>query len=119
MSNASRKARGTETQILAAEWWRGNGFPYCTDAGAGRTGRDLLNLTGLAGEVKGRAGFDPMAWIRQAKSNAEDGEIPFVQLRCNGQGPASIADWPVLLRTADFTFLVRRAGFGTPLEEIA
>lgn len=119
MSNASRKARGTETQLLAAEWWRGNGFPYCTDAGAGRTGRDLLNLPGLAGEVKGRANFDPMAWIRQAVRNAEDGEIPFVLLRCNGQGPATLSDWPVLSRLIDFTTLVRRAGFGTPLEESA
>jgi hypothetical protein len=118
VSNASRKARGSETQLIAAEWWRGNGFPYCVDAGAGRQGRDLLNLPGLAGEVKGRANFDPLAWIRQASSNAH-GDLPFVQLRCNGQGPASIADWPVLLRTFDFTFLVRRAGFGDPLEESA
>lgn len=118
MSTASRKSRGSQTQALAADWWRSHGFPYCTDAGAGRTGRDLLNLIGLAGEVKARADFSPLAWIRQARSNA-DGDLPFVLLRCNGQGGASIADWPVICRLEDFTTLVRAAGYGTPPEVVS
>lgn len=113
---ASRKARGTATQVLAVEWFRGNGFPYCTDAGAGRQGRDLLNMPRLAGEVKARANFDPLAWVRQSVANA-DGDMPFVLLRCNGQGPATLPDWPVLLRLADFTTTIRLAGFGDPLED--
>ena len=115
---AHRKARGSATQVLAAEWFRNRGFPYCTDAGSGRTGRDLLNMPKLAGEVKARTDFSPLAWVRQAKANA-DGDLPFVLLRCNGQGPATLPDWPVLVRLADFTDLLRRAGFGTPLEESA
>jgi hypothetical protein len=115
----ARKARGSATQIIAAAWYRRHGFPYCTDAGAGRIGRDLLNMIGLAGEVKARAGFSPLAWIKQAKANAVPGEVPFVLLRCNGQGEATVADWPVILRNEDFTRLVRAAGYGDPLEEEA
>lgn len=113
MTAASRKARGSETQAEAAAWFRGHGFPYATDAGAGRQGRDLLNLIGLACEVKARADLQPLAWVRQAQANA-DGDLPFVLFRCNGQGPAAVADWPVLLRLEDFTALVRAAGYGDP-----
>jgi hypothetical protein len=109
----TRKARGSATQIIAAAWYARHGFPYCTDAGAGRVGRDLLNMIGLAGEVKARAGFSPLAWVRQAKANAGP-DLPFVLLRCNGQGPATVADWPVILRNEDFTRLVRAAGYGDP-----
>lgn len=116
--SAVRKARGSATQAIAADWYRDHGFPYCTDAGAGRQGRDLLNMIGLAGEVKGRADFNPLAWIRQAVSNAA-GDLPFVLLRCNGQGPKTIADWPVILRNEDFTRLVRAAGYGDPEAGVA
>lgn len=102
--------------MIAALWYREHGFPFCTDAGAGRTGRDLLNMIGLAGEVKGRADFSPLAWVKQAVKNA-DGDLPFVLLRCNGQGPAAVADWPVILRNEDFTRLVRAAGYGDPEDE--
>ena len=112
MSSPHRKHRGYNTQALAAAWFRDHGFPYCTDAGAGRQGRDLLNLVGLAGEVKARAGFSPLAWVKQAVSTAA-GDLPFVLLRCNGQGEKAIGDWPVLLRLEDFTTLVRAAGYGT------
>lgn len=115
---AARKSRGMATQSLAAAWFRANGFPYCTDAGAGRQGRDLLNLVGLAGEVKARTGFFPLAWIRQAITTAA-GDLPFVLLRCNGQGPKSIGDWPILLRLEDFTALVRAAGYGNPEQDTA
>lgn len=113
MSGASRKQRGMGTQALVAGWWRDRGFPYATDAGAGRGGRDVLNLIGLACEVKARASFSPLAWVRQAVKAAA-GDLPFVVLRCNGQGPATIGDWPVLLRLEDFTALVRAAGYGDP-----
>lgn len=114
MTSPHRKSRGMATQAIAAEWFRHHGFPYATDAGAGRSGRDLLNLVGLAGEVKARAGFNPLAWIRQAVATAAE-DLPFVLLRCNGQGPKAVADWPVLLRLEDFTALVRAAGYGDPL----
>jgi hypothetical protein len=106
----ARRSRGAETQRIAAEWYRANGFPFCTDAGAGRSGRDLLNMIGLAPEVKGRADFHPLAWSRQAARNAA-GDVPFVLLRCNGQGPAAIAEWPVIVPNLHWTQVIRAAGF--------
>jgi hypothetical protein len=110
---SGRTRRGAETQAVAAAWYRDHGFPYCTDAGAGRAGRDLLNMVGLAGEVKARRDFVPISWLRQAARNAA-GDVPFVLLRCDGQGPAAVADWPVITRNEDWTRLVRAAGYGDP-----
>jgi hypothetical protein len=115
-SSPHRKRRGAATQAIAAEWFRNHGFPYATDAGAGRIGRDLLNLIGLAGEIKARSDFNPLAWVRQALANA-DGDVPFVIVRCNGQGSATVADWPVIVRLEDFTRLVRLAGYGDPISD--
>jgi hypothetical protein len=116
VTTPSRKSRGMASQAIAAAWFRDHGFPYCTDAGAGRSGRDLLNLIGLACEVKARTAFNPLAYVRQAVTSA-NGDLPFALIRCNGQGPAAIADWPVLLRLEDFTALVRAAGYGDPEDQ--
>ena len=70
-------------------------------------------MVGLAPEVKARRDFDPTGWVRQAAANA-DGDLPFVILRPNGMGPASIELWPVILRVVDFTTLIRAAGYGEP-----
>lgn len=113
MTSPNRKSRGMATQAHVAAWFRDHGFPYATDAGAGRSGRDVLNLIGLACEVKARAGFQPLAWIKQAVKTAA-GDLPFVVFRCNGQGEKTAGDWPVLLRLEDFTALVRAAGYGDP-----
>ena len=57
MTSSSRKSRGAETQRLVAAYWGANGWPYCTDAGAGRSGNDLINVPGIKAEIKeiGRA----------------------------------------------------------------
>lgn len=114
-TRATRKARGAETQNLAARWYRVNGWPFCESAGAGRVGRDLLNMPGLAGEVKARRDFSPLAWLRQAASNATT-DLPFVLFRPDGMGEATIGQWGILLTNEDFTNLLRDAGYGDPRE---
>lgn len=109
-TRATSKAYGSETQNLAAEWYRLRGFPFVMSTGAGRIGRDLLNMIGLAPEVKGRADFSPMAWLRQAKANAGN-DLPFVLFRPRGMGPASVGQWGVLLTNEDFTGLLLAAGY--------
>lgn len=99
-----------ETQALVAQWAHDNGFVFAVSTGAGRQGRDILNTPGLSIEVKGRADFNPLAWVRQAVA-AADGDLPFVVLRCNGQGPKNLYDWPVILRLGDMTELLRSAGY--------
>lgn len=113
MSSPHRKSRGMKTQALVAAWFRRHGFPYATDAGAGRGGRDVLNLIGLACEVKARSSFEPLAWVKQS-IKAADGDLPFVVMRCNGQGEAAIAEWPVIIPLGHFTELINAAGYGDP-----
>lgn len=79
-----RKTRGYRTQKVIADylkqWW-----PYSDTAGAGRQGEDILNIPTLSIEVKARADFQPLAWIKQSESNAAH-KLPMVIMRCNGQG---------------------------------
>lgn len=86
-----------------------HGWPYATDAGAGRNGSDILGVPGLAVEVKARRDLNLTAWLRQA--SAEKG-LPIVIHRPDGFGPGAIADWPVTFRLADAVKLLRAAGYG-------
>jgi hypothetical protein len=110
----SRKHRGRETERLVAAHLRAHGFPYAEPVGSGTPGADITGTPSLAVEVKGRTRFDPAAWLRQAHSNA-DGRLPCVVMRLNGQGPASVDSFPVLLTFADFLTLLADAGHTTPL----
>lgn len=110
---AHRRARGAETQRTVAAYFAAHGWPYCTDAGAGRQGSDLLGVPGLAVEIKARRAFQPLAWVRQADNGTG---LPLVVHRPDGMGPASIADWPVTLRLSDAVALLRAAGYGGEAE---
>jgi len=112
-TRATRKARGSETQNLAAQWYRERGWPFVESTGAGRSGRDLVGMPGLAPEVKARRDFNPLAWLRQAAANAST-DLPFVLFRPDGMGEKSIGQWGVLLTNEDFTRLLRDAGYGDP-----
>lgn len=111
MTRNYRRERGSETQNTAAAWFRGNGWPACQATGAGRQGRDLTGLPGLDIEVKGRRDLNLIGWLRQAVTRAGT-SLPAVLHRPDGYGPAKIADWPVTVRLADFTRLLRAAGYG-------
>ncbi len=106
-----RKVRGAETQRVVARYFAANGWPYASDAGAGRPGKDVLGVPGISCEVKARADFAPLAWIRQAVK-AGHGDLPMVVLRPNGLGPERVEDWPVVMRFADVVALLREVGFG-------
>lgn len=110
MSN-SRKVRGMQTQALVAKFFRTIGlYPWATDAGAGRSGKDVLNTPGASVEVKARASFDPVASLRQAQANTADGETPIVVCRMNGQGPARIGDWVAFTTLKDMAILLSHKG---------
>lgn len=108
-----RRRRGAETQRAVATYLAGNGWPYASDAGAGRAGNDILGVPGLAIEVKARRDLDLPAWLRQA-SRDHTGGLPLVVHRPDGMGPAAVAEWPVTLRLADAVTLLRAAGYGNP-----
>lgn len=111
-SIATRKARGMQTQAGFAAYLREHGFPWATDAGSGRSGVDILNTPGLSWEVKARADFDPLAWLREARSRPG---LPLVLWRPNGYGLASIDAWPMMTLVGPGVELLRAAGYGDPL----
>lgn len=111
MTTQTRKHRGYRTQSVVAQWFAQRGWPYAESTGASRQGADVTGMLDCAVEVKARAGFNPLAWVRQATS-AADGRLPFVVIRCNGQGEQSTPDWPCLIRLGDLTELLIEAGYG-------
>lgn len=111
MPTNNRKSRGIKSQVLVAAYLQDHGYPFATDAGPGRPGKDILNVP-FRIEVKARAGFDPVSALRQAVTSAGDGP-PFAVMRMNGQGPACIEDWVSVIRFGDLVELLRRAGYGS------
>lgn len=107
----SRKHRGRQTEHLVADYLRERGWPFAEAVGAGRSGSDITGTPDVAVEVKARAGFDPKAALEQAEA-AADGRLPFAVTRLNGQGPASIEEWPAVIRFGDLVRLLRAAGYG-------
>jgi hypothetical protein len=107
-----------ETQRVVAEQFVANGFPYCIPVGSGLGGNDLIHTPGLGVEIKAVADWSPQAWLRQADRNAGD-DLPLVVERPNGYGPATVGNWAMIFRLKHGLWLLRRAGFGEPLEESA
>lgn len=66
----------------------------------------------MAIEVKARAEFNPLAWIRQAEKNAGE-DYPVVWMRPNGLGPESVGKWLAFMRVDDWLELCERAGLGS------
>lgn len=108
MASQSRKYRGYESQRIVAEYVR-DLWPLAEPTGAGRQGKDILAVPGVAIEVKAQANISIPAFIKQCKTNA-GGELPVLILRLNGQGPASIDDWPVVMTMKDWLRLMSEAG---------
>lgn len=102
--------RGRDTERLLARDLQVNGAPDAEAVPASLKGRDIRGVPGIAIECKARRGFRPLEWVSQAVRNA-DGDYPIVVLRCDGQGPASIDDWPVIMRWGDCKELLREANY--------
>ena len=109
-----RKHRGYASQRIVADYLRNHGFPFAEPVGAGRDGTDVTGVPGLDIEVKARRGFNPAAAMRQQAERYEPTLLPFAVLRLDGQGPAAIEDWPVVIRLGAFVEVLRDAGWGDP-----
>lgn len=112
MTSPHRKRRGAATQALVARWLQLHGWPFATTAGAGVVGRDVLNVPGIAIEVKGRRDFTPTAWLKQVQAYA-GADVPVVVSRPDGYGEARLPDWPVTMTLATFARLAHEASYGT------
>lgn len=119
MPSQHRKHRGHKSQAIVASYLRTRGWPYAESTGAGRQGSDVTGVIDLDIEVKARRGFEPVAAMKQQADRANASLLPFAVLRMDGQGEASIGEWPVVIRFDLFTDLLRAAGYGgTPLHNL-
>jgi len=92
-----RKQRGFRTERVVAEylstWWHG----ACVGRGSGK---DIVNVP-FDVEVKARAGFQPLAYLKQLKARTStSGELGFGVIRLNGQGEDA-AEYACVIRLAD------------------
>lgn len=107
MPSQHRKHRGYASQRIVADHLRANGFPHAQPVGAGRSGSDITGVYGLDIEVKARRGFNPSEALKQLAERAAEGVMGVVVLRLDGQGPASIEEWPVVMRLGDVLPMLR------------
>jgi hypothetical protein len=93
----SRRSRGFRTERVVAEYlsiqWPG--------ASVGRgSGKDIVNVP-FDCEVKARAGFQPLAYLKQLKARTSvSGDLGFGVIRLNGQGEDA-AEYCAIIRLAD------------------
>ena len=101
-----RKDRGLRTERVVAEylrqWWQ------FANVGRG-AGKDILNVP-FDVEIKARAAFQPLEWLRQATKRADGKELPFVVSRMNGQGETA-EDYLAFMRFGDLVQLLIKAGY--------
>ena len=105
----SRVVRGRQSEQVIADYLAEHGFPHAERVPASYKGADILGTPGLAIEVKSRYGLDLGAWMKQA---AKREGLPLLVVRLNGQGPASIGDWPLVMSFGQGVELLRSAGYG-------
>lgn len=97
MASQARKHRGFRTERVVAQYlstvWSG--------ATVGRgSGKDCVNVP-FDVEVKARAGFQPLAYMKQLKARTSfSGELGFAVMRLNGQGE-DVEDYACIIRMGD------------------
>ena len=103
MASQARKHRGFRTERVVAHYlssvWSG--------ATVGRgSGKDIVNVP-FDVEVKARASFQPLAWIKQYRARtAVSGELGFCVMRLNGQGEDA-SEYACIIRLADLLPLLQ------------
>jgi hypothetical protein len=103
MASQSRKHRGFRTERVVAQYlstvWQG----ACVGRGSGK---DVINVP-FDVEVKARAGFQPLAYIKQLKARtAISGELGFGVIRLNGQGEDA-REYAAIIRLEDLLPLLQ------------
>ena len=112
MPTNSRKVRGRRTELVVASYFQ-QFWGRAEAVGSGASGSDIKNLP-FDVEVKARAKFDPLSFIKQLK-NRQDGRLGFAVMRCNGQGE-NVEDYVFIARLGDIMPLLEDK---VPSDEIA
>jgi hypothetical protein len=103
MASQARKHRGFRTERVVAQYlstvWSG----ACVGRGSGK---DIVNVP-FDVEVKARAGFQPLAYMKQLKARTSvSGEIGIAVLRLNGQGEDA-REYAAIIRLEDLLPLLQ------------
>jgi len=97
MANQARKHRGFRTERVVAEYLSTQWAGACVGRGSGK---DIVNVP-FDVEVKARAGFQPLAYIKQLKARtAISGQLGFGVIRLNGQGEDA-REYAAIIRLED------------------
>lgn len=110
--NKNRKVRGRRTEHVVASYLQ-QYWEAARAVNSGAAGSDVLG-TPFDIEVKARAKFDPLGFIKQIK-NRQDGRLGFAIMRCNGQGEQA-EDYVFIARLGDIMPLLQEQ---VPVDEIA
>jgi len=107
MPSQHRKHRGFRTERVVAQYLS----QYWSGASVGRgNGKDIVNIP-IDIEVKARADFNPMEWMRQGRKRTEkNGELNAVVCRMNGQGEDA-AEYLAFVKFSDLVALLVKAGY--------
>jgi hypothetical protein len=97
MASQARKHRGFRTERVVAEYLSTQWPGACVGRGSGK---DIHNVP-FDAEIKARAGFQPLAYLKQLKARTSiSGELGFGVIRLNGQGEDA-AEYACIIRLAD------------------
>ena len=98
MASQHRKHRGFRTERVVAEYLSTQWQSACVGRGSGK---DIVNVP-FDCEVKARAGFQPLAYLKQLKARTSlSGELGFAVMRLNGQSDKNAADYACIIRLED------------------
>jgi hypothetical protein len=103
MASQARKHRGFRTERVVAQYLS----TVWTHANVGRgNGKDIVGVP-FDVEIKARASFQPLAWIKQYRARtAISGELGFCVMRLNGQGEDA-SEYACIIQLADLLPLLQ------------
>lgn len=107
MPSQHRKHRGFRTERVVADYLS----QYWPGATVGRgNGKDIVNIP-IDIEVKARADFKPLEWLRQSRKRTEKNqELNLVVCRMNGQGE-DVGGYLAFMQFSDLVQLLIKAGY--------
>lgn len=103
MASQARKHRGFRTERVVAQYLS----TVWENANVGRgSGKDIVGVP-FDAEIKARAGFQPLAYLKQLKARtAISGELGFAVVRLNGQGEDA-REYAAIIRLEDLLPLLQ------------
>lgn len=107
---STRRQRGFQTEEILAEYLRPY-FPGAETPTRGARGNDILGIPGVVFEVKATHECRLTEWMTKARSNCKTpDDIPVAVWRRDGDGPANVGHWPVVIDVATLAWLMKEAG---------